>query len=52
MRAASSNNDPGYANPAFDHLLDAAAANADSGRRRELLESSERLMLTGYPVLL
>jgi oligopeptide transport system substrate-binding protein len=51
LRAGSSNNDPGYANPAFDHLLDAAAANADSGRRRELLERSERVMLTDYPVV-
>ncbi len=51
LRAESSNNDPGYANPAFDQLLDAAAANADSGRRRELLESGERLMLTDYPVV-
>jgi len=51
LRAGSSNNDPGYASPAFDQLLDAAAANADSGRRRELLERSERLMLTDYPVV-
>ena len=51
LRAHSSNNDPGYANAAFDELLDAAAATADPGRRRELLESSERLMLTDYPVV-
>jgi oligopeptide transport system substrate-binding protein len=51
LRAHSSNNDPGYTNAAFDNLLDAAAANADSGRRRELLESSERLMLTDYPIV-
>ncbi len=51
LRAHSSNNDPGYTNAAFDQLLDAAAATADPGRRRELLESSERLMLTDYPVI-
>lgn len=51
LRAHSSNNDPGYTNAAFDNLLDAAAANADSARRRELLESSERLMLTDYPIV-
>ncbi len=51
LRAHSSNNDPGYTNTAFDELLDAAATNADSGRRRELLESSERLMLADYPVV-
>ena len=51
LRARSSNNDPGYTNAAFDTLLDAAASDADSGRRRELLERSERLMLTDYPVV-
>jgi oligopeptide transport system substrate-binding protein len=51
LRAHSSNNDPGYANAAFDNLLDSAAGNADAGRRRELLESSERLMLTDYPLV-
>ncbi len=51
LRAHSSNNDPGYTNAAFDQLLDAAAATADPTRRRELLETSERLMLTDYPVI-
>jgi oligopeptide transport system substrate-binding protein len=51
LRAHSSNNDPGYANAAFDNLLDSAAGNADAGRRRELLEKSERLMLTDYPLV-
>ena len=51
LRAHSANNDPGYTNAAFDDLLDAAAGNADSGHRRELLESSERLMLADYPVV-
>ncbi len=51
LRAHSSNNDAGYANAAFDDLLDAAAATADPGRRRELLETSERLMLADYPLI-
>ena len=51
LRAHSSNNDPGYANAEFDNLLDSAAGNADAGRRRELLEKSERLMLTDYPLV-
>jgi oligopeptide transport system substrate-binding protein len=51
FRVHSSNNDPGYVNPAFDELLDAAAGNADASRRREILESSERLMLTDYPLV-
>ena len=51
FRVHSSNNDPGYVNPAFDELLDAAAGNADPSRRRELLEKSERLMLTDYPLV-
>jgi oligopeptide transport system substrate-binding protein len=51
MRAHSTNNDPGYANAAFDGLLDVAAGTSDAVRRRELLENSERLMLADYPVI-
>jgi oligopeptide transport system substrate-binding protein len=51
VRTHSSNNDPGYTNRAFDALLDSAAASADAGRRRELLESGEQLMLADYPVI-
>ncbi len=51
FRAHSSNNDPGYANPAFEELLNAAASNADASRRRELLQSAERLMLADYPAV-
>jgi oligopeptide transport system substrate-binding protein len=51
LRAHSSNNDPGYVNTTFDELLDAAAGTADPSRRRELLEKSERLMLTDYPLV-
>jgi oligopeptide transport system substrate-binding protein len=51
LRAHSTNNDPGYTNLSFDALLDAAAGSADAVRRRELLESGERLMLADYPVI-
>jgi oligopeptide transport system substrate-binding protein len=51
LRAHSTNNDPGYTNTSFDALLDAAAASSDAGRRRELLENGERLMLADYPVI-
>ena len=51
LRAHSTNNDPGYANAAFDALLDVAAGTSDAGRRRELLENGERLMLADYPVI-
>jgi oligopeptide transport system substrate-binding protein len=51
LRAHSTNNDPGYTNLSFDAMLDAAAASPGADRRRELLESSERLMLADYPVI-
>ena len=51
LRVHSSNNDPGYVNPAFDEMLDQAAGSADPTRRRELLERSERLMLSDYPLV-
>ena len=51
LRVHSSNNDPGYVNPTFDEMLDQAAGSADPTRRRELLERSERLMLSDYPLV-
>jgi len=51
LREQSINNDPGYANTAFDQLLDSAAATADPDRRRELLERSEAVMLADYPIV-
>jgi oligopeptide transport system substrate-binding protein len=51
FRAHSSNNDPGYANPLFDELLDGAVSSAEPNRRREYLERSERVMLADYPVV-
>jgi oligopeptide transport system substrate-binding protein len=51
LRSHSNNNDPGYANPAFDAMLDEAARSADPVGRRALLERSERLMLSDYPLV-
>ena len=49
FRTNSPNNDTGYANRAFDNLLDNAANAADSAIRRRLLENAERMMLADYP---
>jgi oligopeptide transport system substrate-binding protein len=51
FREHSSNNDPGYANPSFDTLLDQAALTPDPHQRRQLLEAGERKMLADYPVV-
>ncbi len=51
FRAHSANNDPGFENPAFDALVDQAAATGDLPQRRQLLESAERVMLEDYPIV-
>jgi oligopeptide transport system substrate-binding protein len=51
FRARSANNDPGFENPAFDALVDQAAATNDLEKRRHLLESAERVMLDDYPIV-
>lgn len=51
LRGQSTNNDPDYTNGQFDALLDQAADDPDAKGRRELLEKSERLMLSEYPVV-
>lgn len=40
-----------YDNPAYDALLDRAAAEVDPAKRRALLERAERLMLHDQPVI-
>ncbi|HVC29574.1 MAG TPA: peptide ABC transporter substrate-binding protein [Steroidobacteraceae bacterium] len=40
-----------YHDPAYDELLERAAAEADPAKRRALLEQAERLMLRGQPVI-
>jgi oligopeptide transport system substrate-binding protein len=42
---------PRYHNPAYDDLLDRAAAQVDPAKRRALLEQAERLMLADQPVI-
>ena len=51
LRTHSPNNDMGYANPAFDTLLDQAAATVNLQKREGLLEAAERLMLDDYSVI-
>jgi oligopeptide transport system substrate-binding protein len=40
-----------YHNPAYDDLVNRAAAEADPARRRALLEQAERVMLSDQPVI-
>jgi oligopeptide transport system substrate-binding protein len=42
---------PGYRNPAYDELLERAARQVDTARRRALLEEAERLMLADHPLM-
>ncbi|MBL0926857.1 MAG: peptide ABC transporter substrate-binding protein [Phycisphaerales bacterium] len=44
-RSTDGNNDRGYSNPAYDALLDRAAAEADPARRMEILAEAERLTM-------
>ncbi len=40
-----------YDNPAYDDLVDRAAAQADPAKRRALLEQAERVMLSDQPIV-
>ena len=51
LRSGNEQNLPGYNNPEFDALLQAAAVAPDASQRRELLERAERLMLDDYPII-
>jgi oligopeptide transport system substrate-binding protein len=42
---------PRYRSAAYDALLTRAAAEADQGRRRALLEEAERVMLADHPLI-
>jgi oligopeptide transport system substrate-binding protein len=51
LRSGSPNNDAGYHREAYDALIDQAAATADAGARRALLERAEALMLADCPII-
>lgn len=51
LHSANGQNDPGYGNPAYDALLDQAAATADPAERRALLEAAERQLLADQPLI-
>lgn len=49
LRGGVGNNYAGYRNPAFDRLMDRAAAEPDAARRGALLAQAERTALADYP---
>jgi oligopeptide transport system substrate-binding protein len=51
FRSTSPNDDSGYDNPQFNALIEEAENTADTQKRREVLESAERVMLADYPVI-
>jgi oligopeptide transport system substrate-binding protein len=51
FRKDSANNDSGYDNPKFNAMIEQANGTADIQKRREILESAERIMLADYPVM-
>jgi len=51
FRSDSPNNDAGYKNHNYDMLLDTASSTSDAGKRREILEQAEKLMLSEYPII-
>ncbi len=51
FRQTSANNDSGYANQAYDSLLDKAANTADTYVRESMLEHAEQILLSDYAVI-
>lgn len=51
LKSTSGNNDPGYANPKYDRLLELAQAELDLEKRGDLLEEAERILLEDLPII-
>lgn len=51
MHSAHGMNDTGYSNPEYDRLVEAAANEVDTVRRRALLEEAERILLADHPIV-
>ena len=47
----SNQNDPGYSNPTFDKLIDAARVEANPKARLGMLEQSEGVLMNDYPIV-
>lgn len=50
LRTDNGNNDCGYSNPAYDALLDRAAAETDRAQRMALLREAEAMLLADAPM--
>lgn len=51
FKSGAGTNLPHYQSAEYDSLLAAAAAQIDAGKRRELLQNAERLMLRDHPMI-
>ncbi len=51
LQSGSSSNMPRYSNQDFDSLMQSAAGQADSKKRRYYLEEAERVLLSDHPVI-
>jgi oligopeptide transport system substrate-binding protein len=51
MHSRNGQNDPGYDSPAYDALLDQAAAERSPERRRRLMQAAERRLLADMPII-
>jgi oligopeptide transport system substrate-binding protein len=51
LHSKNEQNDQGWNSPEFDALLDAAAQESDTAKRRALMEQAERFMLEDAPVI-
>jgi len=51
FHSASGTNDAAWHNARYDQLIEAATREGDAGRRRDLLENAERLLLADTPLI-